>query len=56
MKTVHFKNGSTIEITQKVANILMQNITKGCGNFQCFSDENNQVDFIINLSEVVKIQ
>ena len=55
-KTITFKNGKTILVTQDVANILHKRIVEGCNNFQCFEDENKNSDRIINISEIVCIE
>ena len=39
MRTIYFKNGTTVEITQEVANIIRDRTLSGCGKFQCFSNE-----------------
>jgi len=53
--TIHFKNGTIKVITQDVAEILKENIIKGCKDFQIFTDENNIVILFIKLSEIVYI-
>mgnify|MGYP000388363379 len=55
-KTITFKNGKTMLVTQDVANILHKRIVEGCNNFQCFEDENKNSDRIINISEIVCIE
>ena len=55
-KTITFKNNKTILITQEIANILHNRITDGCGNFQCFWDDNTGCDRVINVSEIVCIE
>ena len=56
-KTITFKNGKTILVTQEVANILYNRITDGCSTFQCFwDDEEGRCDRIINVSEIVCIE
>lgn len=52
--TVTFKNGKEIKISTQIANILRDRIIEGSGKpFQCFSDENKNAHFIINVSEIV---
>jgi|TARA_R110000744_G_scaffold373646_1_gene485938 hypothetical protein len=55
MKTITFTNGKTMEIKDGDANTLRDNILKGAGKFQCFSDE-NELMFMINLEEVTCIE
>jgi len=54
---IHFKNGKTKKISQEIADVLKENIIKGCADFQMFSDinDNNKVILIIKLSEIVFI-
>ena len=54
-KTVNFKNGKTILISQDTANILHNRITEGCKTFQCFWDDGIGSDMIINIGEIVYI-
>ena len=58
MKTIHFKNGKTLEISIKVANIIRNKITAdSCRDFQCFSDEKtSDVVIIVNLRDVSFIE
>jgi hypothetical protein len=54
MKKIVFKNGTEIEVSQEVANILRDRILSGnAENFQCFSDKANETRSIINISEIV---
>ena len=56
-KTITFKNGKTILITQEVANILHNRITDGCSTFQCFYDDiEGKSDRIINIGEIVCVE
>jgi hypothetical protein len=54
---IHFKNGKTKIISQEIADVLKENIIKGCADLQMFSDinDNNKVILIIKLSEIVFI-
>lgn len=55
-RTIFFKNGSSLSITQEVADILYKRITVGCGQFQCFWDgENGRSELIVNLEEITYI-
>lgn len=54
-KTVTFKSGRIIEVSQANANHLKTNILKGCNNMQIFSTKED-LDFMVNLSEVESIQ
>ena len=49
---ITFKSGNKVKITQQTANIIHDQIVKGCSKFQCFSDENNNSILIINLDEI----
>ena len=54
MRKIVFKNGTEIEVSQQVANILRDRILSGnAGNFQCFSDDEDNTRSIINISEIV---
>lgn len=55
MMTIHFKNGTKKEILQETAEILKQNIIKGCADFQIFSDQNDKVFLFVKLSEIILI-
>ena len=56
MKTIYFKNGSTTQISLEIAKMLRQRITEGCGNFQIFSDENDEPFLFVNVTEIVLIK
>ncbi|NRT13652.1 hypothetical protein [Flavobacterium sp. 14A] len=56
MMTIHFKNGTTLKVLQETAEILKKNITKGCSDFQIFSDQDGKVFLFIKLSEIVFIE
>jgi hypothetical protein len=56
MKTIYFKNGSTVEISLETAKILRQRIIEGCGDFQVFTDENDDPCLFVNVSEIVLIK
>jgi hypothetical protein len=53
--TIHFKNGNKKEILKTTAEILKKRIIEGCSDFQIFSDQNDKVFLIINVSEIVLI-
>jgi hypothetical protein len=54
MRKIVFKNGIKLEVTQEVANILRDRILSGnASNFQCFSDDSDNTQSIINISEIV---
>ena len=55
MMTIHFKNGTKKEIKQETAEILKNNIIKGCADFQIFSDENDKVFLFVKVSEIILI-
>jgi uncharacterized protein YlzI (FlbEa/FlbD family) len=52
MKTITFNNGKTLKVSQEVANIIKDRIISGGKNFQCFSQESDNVSIIINVSEI----
>jgi len=56
MKTIYFKNGSTTQISVETAKVLRQRIIEGCGNFQIFSDENDDPFLFVNVSEIVIVK
>ena len=52
-KKIIFKNGTELEVGQDVADILRDRILEGGSKpFQCFSDQNNKTQSIINISEI----
>ena len=53
--TIHFKNGMTKKISKSVAEIINKRIIEGCGKFQTFSNENNNLFLVINLGDIVYI-
>lgn len=55
MRTIHFKNREKKEVTQEIAQTICDNLLDGCNVWQSFSDDNNKVLFIVNLSEVTYI-
>lgn len=55
MMTIHFKNGTKKQILQETAEILKQNIIKGCADFQIFSDQNDKVFLFVKVSEIILI-
>jgi hypothetical protein len=56
MKKIYFRDGSTMEINIEVAKAIRQKIIDGCGQFQIFSDENDEPWLFINLKEIVFIK
>ena len=55
MMTIHFKNGTKKEISQEIAETIKKNITKGCADFQIFSDQNDKVFLFVKLNEIILI-
>lgn len=56
MFKIYFKNGTSVNVSQRVMNIIRDRVTEGCGQFQCFLREDNEDAFlIINLSEITHI-
>jgi hypothetical protein len=56
MKTIYFKNGSETRISLEIAKALRQRIVDGCGNFQIFTDENDDPFLFVNVSEIVLVK
>jgi hypothetical protein len=56
MKTIYFKNGATAQISVEIAKVLRQRIMDGCGNFQIFTDENDDPFLFVNVSEIVLVK
>ena len=54
---VSFKNGKSLKVSQGIVNTLRDRILDG-GNkpFQCFTGEDKNTHFIINISEIVYIE
>lgn len=53
MRTIHFKNGEKIEVSQDVINSLSKSISKGCSQFQIFNKkEATDIQLIINVTEI----
>jgi hypothetical protein len=55
MKTIHFKNGSSKQISLEAANLLRDSILNGSPPFIAFSDQNGNALFMVNVSEIVYI-
>ena len=55
MKTIHFKNGTSKQISLEVANLLRDIILNGSPDFQMFSDQKEDLLLLINISEIVYI-
>jgi len=55
MKTIYYVSGITQQVTNEVAETIKQQTIKGCGNFQSFSDENDKLLFVINISNICYI-
>lgn len=51
---VHFKNGTIKEVPSEIVQILTDKLEKGCGTYQCFSEE-DKVFLILNIDEIVFI-
>src|SRR5690606_2450692 len=54
-RTVHFKNGTRLEISQEVANLLAKAISAGSPQWQVFTDQHGNSFIFINLNEVTYI-
>tara|TARA_R110000822_G_scaffold293896_1_gene415932 strand:+ start:22 stop:195 length:174 start_codon:yes stop_codon:yes gene_type:complete len=52
MKKIILNNGAIVTVSLRVANTIRDRIIEGCNDFQCFTDENNDVSIIINLKDV----
>ena len=60
MKTIVFKNGNKMKVSQEVVNILVEkmqnNKVNAINNFEFFSDQNRNIIHLINFSEITCIQ
>lgn len=56
MKQIVFKNGHTFNVTQKVGNILKDQIMKGCNKYQVFTKDNDELDFMVNVDDISLIK
>lgn len=54
MKRIYFKNGSHLDITQELLEVLYNRITEGCNAFQLFK-YNDKTEIVINIQEIVFI-
>lgn len=52
MKRIHFKNGSHLDVTQELLEVLYNRISEGCKPFQMFKYD-GKTEIIINLEEIV---
>lgn len=52
---IHFIDGSKKLISKEIAEIIKKRILEGCGKFQIFCDEQNNIALFINLDHVVFI-
>lgn len=50
--TIKFRNGTQLDITQEIANVLRKRILEGCGDWQIFSNEEEEPFLFINISEI----
>jgi len=55
MMTIYFKNGMTKEVIKQIGEAINKRVIEGCGKFQTFSDENENLLLIVNLEEVVYV-
>ena len=56
MRTIYFKNGTSVEITQEVANIISDSLLSGDLKFICFTNEKDyDVYLMVNLDDVVYV-
>ena len=56
MKQIVFKNGYTFDITKEAANTLKNEIIRGRSKNQVLVRGNNELDFMINIDEVILIK
>lgn len=57
MKEIIFKNGSTLVVSQKIANVIRDRIIEGAKQFQCFTEgDDPNVTIIVNVSEIVSLK
>jgi hypothetical protein len=55
MKTIHFKNSTSVEVSEEIGKIIIHNLTNGRREYQSFTDENNKFAILINLREILYI-
>ena len=53
--TIHFKNGMTKTVVKEVVEAISNQVIKGCGKFQTFSDKDGNLFLVVNLDEIVFI-
>lgn len=54
--TIYFKNGLQKVVHEEIAKTIERKIIQGCNNFQTFSDGDNELICIINVSEIVFVE
>lgn len=54
MKRIHFKNGSHLDVTQELLEILQSSLTSGHNPFQIFR-YSDKTEIVINTQEIVFI-
>jgi len=54
MKRIHFKNGSHLDVTQEIIEIINSRLESGCNDFQMFQLD-GKTEYIINIKEIVFI-
>ena len=55
MKTIHFINGETKEVSEEIAQLISQYIEKNYTKFQTFKDTSGNLLFILNIDHIVYI-
>ena len=56
MKKIHFKNGSTLEVNDRIANTIVKDLQEGGYKFLYFGDKDDNLILIINTEEIVYIK
>ena len=51
-KTIHFRNGEKLEVTLEIAKLLRDKILSGSPKFQCVSDQNDDLIYMINVEDI----
>lgn len=55
-RVINFINGDCKRISQEMANILSDKLTKGCGDFEFFMDENGDTFLMIQMLQINYIE
>lgn len=56
MYKIHFKNGFIKEVEKKIADLIIERMLNDPIIFQIMNDKNDNLLFVINISEIVLIE